>query len=229
MNTTARRTTTTTTTRLGLVACFGLSLLAVTGCTTAAPASQEPSASSATHRSPASTPQASPTPTVETPEATNGEFGPVETNDRGNLIKQTGQLAGLTSSKNDDISVAKFVVTEIIPNYTCDASYSSMPASGQYVAIQMNVETMPELVSEPYPSVNFSEWAWQAYDAEGKRVNDVMGNGYSCMDQAQRLPGEIGPGQSVSGYVVLDVPIGTSAVVLAPHAPTGWEWAVPTS
>ncbi|PPF33590.1 hypothetical protein [Pseudoclavibacter sp. AY1H1] len=219
----------TTILRLAFAASLGFSLLAVTGCTTETPESQAPTASSAAHRSPASTPPASVTPTSEAAETTNGEFGPVETNDRGNLVKQIGQLAGLTSSKKDDISVAKFVVTDIIPNYTCDAPYSSTPASGQYVALQMNVETMPELVSEPYPSVSFSEWAWQAYDAEGKRVNDVMGNGYSCMDQAQRLPGEIGPGQSVSGYVVLDVPIGTSSVVLAPHAPTGWEWAVPTS
>lgn len=200
----------------------------LSGCAAAATSADAGPSASAIERMPETTTPSTPTeaPVAQTPD---NEFGPVEMNDHGNLVKQIGQLAGLTSSKDDDLLVARLAVTEIIPNYTCPATYSSMPANGQFIAIHLNVETTPELANEPYPSVNFSQWAWQAYDADNKRVNDVTGNGFSCLDLSAQLPGDIGPGQSVSGYVVLDVPISISTVVLAPSSPTGWEWAVPAS
>jgi hypothetical protein len=89
----------------------------------------------------------------------------------------------------------------------------------------MNVETTPELADQSYPWVSFSQYDWQAFDVDGKRLNDPNGNAWSCLDDASQLPGQIGPGQSVSGWIVLDVAATNGLVVLAMSgAPAGWEW-----
>ncbi|MFX0590951.1 hypothetical protein ACOARS_12600, partial [Glaesserella parasuis] len=72
----------------------------------------------------------------------------------------------------------------------------------------------------------FGPYDWQAYDGEGKRLNDPMGNAWSCFDSGQLLPSQIGPGQSVSGWVVLDVAATTGSLVMTmAGGPTGWEWS----
>lgn len=45
------------------------------------------------------------------------------------------------------------------------------------------------------------------------------------MDAGDQLPSDIGPGQSVSGWIVLDLPTDHGAVVLTMRADVGWEWA----
>ena len=86
------------------------------------------------------------------------------------------------------------------------------------------METTPALANEPVPSLSFSPWAWQAFDGEGKRINDAVGNGYSCLDSTQVLPSDMGPGQSISGVIVLDVAATTGTLALLPQGSGGWEW-----
>lgn len=53
-----------------------------------------------------------------------------------------------------------------------------------------------------------------------------MGNAWSCFDSGQLLPSQIGPGQSVSGWMVLDVAATTGSLVMTmAGGPTGWEWS----
>ncbi|ANG86900.1 hypothetical protein [Microbacterium aurantiacum] len=92
--------------------------------------------------------------------------------------------------------------------------------------LHLNVETTPELADDDFPWISFTQYDWQAYDADGKRLNDPVGNAWSCLDSGEMLPSQIGPGQSVSGWIVLDVAATEGIVVLAMGgSPTGWEWS----
>ena len=152
------------------------------------------------------------------------EFGEAVKNSRGNLVKAIGQLAG-TSSLTSNVVTSRFAVTDLVLDPTCDSGFSETPANGHYLGIHLNVESTPELAEEEFPWVSFTQYGWQAYDADGKRLNDPVGNAWTCLDSSQQLPAQIGPGQSVSGWIVLDVASPTGAVVLAMgESPVGWEW-----
>jgi len=165
---------------------------------------------------------ASPTPTADPAQAT---YGDRVLSDRGNLVKEIGQLAGMTLGADSDVTVAQFVVTDIVVDPVCSSAYAEPSKNGHLVGIHLNVETTPELAQDEIGTVSFSQWAWQAFDANGTRVNDPVGNAIWCMDSGDQLPIDIGPGQSVSGWVILDLPTDHGTVAYVPWAPTGWEWA----
>lgn len=171
---------------------------------------------------PVATAEPTPVPT-ETPEPS--EFGEEVKSSRGNLVKDIGQLAG-TSSLVSDVVTSRFAVTDIVLDVECTSGFADAPVNGHYLGIHLNVETTPELADDDFPWVSFTQWDWQAYDPEGKRLNDPVGNAWSCLDSGQQLPSQIGPGQSVSGWIVLDVAATNGAVVLTMGgSPVGWEWA----
>lgn len=192
-------------------------LLTLAGCS-AAPASD-------TGKRPDTAPVATATPSPEPTETADSEFGESVTSTRGNLVKQLGQLAG-TSSIAGDVVTSRFAVTDLVLDFACTSGFAEAPVNGHYLGIHLNVETTPELAESEFPWISFTAYDWQAYDAEGKRLNDPVGNGWSCLDPGDQLPVQIGPGQSVSGWMVLDVaaPSGVVALTML-GGPTGWEWA----
>lgn len=143
---------------------------------------------------------------------------------RGNLVKAVGEIAG-TTSLNSGVTTARFAVTDIVLDRECTSGFADAPSNGHYLALHLNVETTPELADEAFDWISITTYDWQAYDADGKRLNDPAGNAWSCLDSAEQLPGQIGPGQSVSGWVVLDVAAPTGIVVLTMGGASGWEWA----
>ncbi|WP_150307201.1 DUF4352 domain-containing protein [Planctomonas psychrotolerans] len=196
-----------------------VSMIALTsGCAAetpqAADAARTPSAENLTTQTPTPTP----TPTPES------KYGAQVKNDHGNLMKEFGQLAGLTSAANSDVEVATFIVTGIQLDPVCNSGFAEPPRNGHYALVNVNIETLPELAQEEITSLYFDSYAWQAYDAEGKRVNDPVGNSWTCMDVGSLLPTDIGPGQSVSGDIVLDLPSTTGSIALTMGGPAGWEW-----
>ncbi len=207
--------------RFILVAMVALVTVSLAGCSTnSAPGNDTGKTPDAAPIVATSEPDASPTPTP----TADAEFGEQVINDRGNLVKSIGQLAGTGLSNDPDTLGSRFVVTDIVVDPVCTSGWADAPTNGHFVAIHMNVESTPELAGDPYPSLSFNSWGWQAYDETGKRVNDPQGAAYSCMTSADELPSDIGPGQSVSGFIVLDVPSAHGSVVLTMGGPTGWEW-----
>ncbi len=193
--------------------------VALAGCTPSA----QPDAEHLPDTAPVATATAEPTPT-ETDDA-SATYGERVVNDRGNLVKQLGQLAGVTLSEDSSVVLAQFAATDIVVDIECTAEFADASKNGHFVGIHLNVETTPELAQDEIGSLSFSQWAWQAFDANDKRVNDPMGNALWCLDAADQLPADIGPGQSVSGWIVLDLPTDHGAVVLTMGASNGWEWA----
>lgn len=140
---------------------------------------------------------------------------------RGNIVKKIGEEAGFRDSNGDDLLV--FTVDAIDVDPTCSSGYPESPANGHYVAITITAESTPLLNAEYYFS--FSEWSWQVYNTSGVRLNDPVGNAWSCMGEADLLPTEIGPAQKVHGLVVLDVADPHGIVVFAPDPTLSWEWS----
>lgn len=194
-------------------------VVALAGC---APSAQ-PDAEHLPDTASVATATAEPTPT-ETDDA-SATYGERVVNDRGNLVKELGQLAGVTLSEDSSVVLAQFAATDIVVDIECTAEFADASKNGHFVGIHLNVETTPELAQDEIGSLSFSQWAWQAFDANDKRVNDPMGNALWCLDAADQLPADIGPGQSVSGWIVLDLPTDHGAVVLTMGASNGWEWA----
>ncbi len=94
----------------------------------------------------------------------------------------------------------------------------------------MKVTTTPKPLNDDGTpgSVTFSEGIWSGYDEHGTRLNDVLGNAYSCLTDTERLPDEIGPAQTATGKLAFDVSsvrgtLGLPQLV----APGGWEYAFP--
>jgi hypothetical protein len=192
-------------------------ILTLAGCSSA-PASD-------TGKQPDAAPVASASASPEPTETADSEFGETVTSTRGNLVKELGQLAG-TSSLTGDVVTSRFAVTDLDLDFACTSGFAEAPANGHYLGIHVNVETTPELAESEFPWISFTAYDWQAYDAEGKRLNDPVANAWSCLDAGDQLPAQIGPGQSVSGWMVLDVaaPSGVVALTML-GSPTGWEWA----
>lgn len=197
----------------------GAALIVVLALTSCSPAKRAD-----TGRTPDTAPVASPTPDGAGAPTTS-EFGESETSARGNLIKDIGQLAG-TSSLASDVVTSRFAVTDIVLDIECTSDFADKPENGHYLGVHLNIETTPELADEDFPWISVSQYDWQAYDTDGKRLNDPTGNAWSCLDSGETLPSQIGPGQSVSGWIVLDVAASDGVVVLAMGgSPTGWEWS----
>lgn len=211
--------------RFAPVAAASLTLvLALSACSSAQPEDSGKTPDTA----PVATAEPTVEPTVEptaepTEDAGESEFGASTKSTRGNLIKEVGQLAGTSSAS--DVITSRFAVTDIVIDPECTSGFADAPANGHYLGVHLNVETTPELAEDDFPWISFTPYDWQAYDADGKRLNDPVGNAWSCLDTGEQLPSQIGPGQSVSGWIVLDVAATNGVVVLAMGgAPTGWEW-----
>lgn len=174
---------------------------------------------------PVATATATPTPNPTDDPDQTATYGERIINDRGNLVKDVGQLAGVTLTGDTEITAAQFAVTDIVVDIACTAEFADPAKNGHFIGIHLNVETTPELAQDEIGTLSFSEWGWQAFDASGKRVNDPVGNALWCMDSGDQLPADIGPGQSVSGWIVLDLPSDHGAVVLTMGSTNGWEWA----
>lgn len=197
--------------RRGPVIAAGLIALMLTACSAGTPDLTDVKVPDA------AAPSASPSPS-------NAGFDEPVKSIRGNIVKEVGQLAGMTASDGSDTVIATFVVTQIQLDPPCTSSFASPSANGHYIGMSINAETTAALADETFPTISFSEFGWQAFDTNGKRLNDPIGNAYSCLDSSQQMPPDIGPGQSVSGMIVLDVAAESGVLALLMGANAGWEW-----
>ncbi|USQ81217.1 hypothetical protein NF556_06130 [Ornithinimicrobium faecis] len=72
-----------------------------------------------------------------------------------------------------------------------------------------------------------SEFYLAAFSADGVRANDISGNAWSCLESADSLPSEIGPGQKATGKIVIDTDLASGVLVYQPMSwdgNLGWEW-----
>lgn len=194
-----------------LFAAASLTTLLLTGCGTAS-------------RS-ASSPDVTPIPTRAA--APSSPAAEPKTSDRGNLIKNIGQPAGMADA-NGDQSV-NFAVTDIKKNLKCNTGYPAKADNGHLIAVKMDVEVKKNFADPDYPGETFPTHssAWKFISANGTTFNGDLGTdgAFNCLDDKQTLPSEgIGPAQKASGWIVLDVPAKTGTLIFDYYGTGGWEW-----
>ena len=153
---------------------------------------------------------------------------PVESpvrNERGNIVKATGEPMRIGAAGDTGV-LAEFAVTSIVVGPSCTGDPSVEPENGFFVQFNFEGRTAPDLQE----SVKLDPSVWTAVDDQGELVDGQVGSAAatSCLEADAYLSTAIGPGESVHGAIVFDVPTPSGALVLTgPNALTGIEWAYP--
>lgn len=146
---------------------------------------------------------------------------------RGNLIKTVGDPAGIFLEEGSDEWALNFTVTGIEVDPACTGAYAEPAVNGHLVAISVEATTGPDpKFSEAlYNNVSFDASNWKAIASNGTTVNTISSqSAWSCFDQAEMIPQQIGAAEKVIGKVVLDVPDATGTLIYSVYGAGGWEW-----
>lgn len=202
-----------------LVCLAAAAALLLTGCGSTAGSATAPSVD------PAGAAETSASAAASTPAAA------AEKSVRGNLIKKLGDGAGITdqSLKKD---VASFVINAITVDGACTNEYSQAPVNGHILILDVSVQTEAALADSMVPSFSLNPYSFKTIAPNGTTSNVDLASmaTYSCLPDAEVLPSEIGPGENVTGKVVLDAETAEGILVFKPgYANFGWEWAYPGS
>jgi hypothetical protein len=154
------------------------------------------------------------------------------TSERGNIPKVVGQKAGMLSYDRRTRLVT-FTVTRIVADPHCLNQGAPAPQNGHYVEVDLQVVTTADLgIDDSDPTVSFAPLNWFYYppDKPGMIAGGIGAarNGDDCELSVPSLPDSIGPSQTVSGSVLLDVIPGAVYLAYAPDNDCGcgasWEW-----
>lgn len=173
-------------------------------------------------------------PSVEpaTAEPTTPSAQPDDMSPRGNTITQVADFATLRPVADPDCEAVTFAITDIAPDFACTSPYAEPPKNGHFVALTMDIETGPEPKFSEYLPGGFyiSNYSFKFVTPEGTTANDVSGNAYMCLNEAEQLPAEIGGGEKVTGRIVLDVPSNQETIIYEDMSSgEGWEWEIPVA
>lgn len=157
-----------------------------------------------------------------------------KTNDRGNIVKALGEEGSLVTTTGDEETIAVFAIDAIAVDSPCaERPYSTpeVPENGHFIQLSMRVSTGSQAALSSYSSLGsftLSDWDFKVIGPDGLTENSSNSfAGELCLDDAQKLPSQIGPGQSVIGSIVLDSKYTTGSIVLNLPGVVdgGWEWA----
>ncbi|EME35846.1 hypothetical protein C884_01246 [Kocuria palustris PEL] len=149
--------------------------------------------------------------------------------ERGNIPKQIGEEASLTASSGE--KALSFEVTDIQSDFQCTSPYAEAPENESFVKVDIMASTgSAEDLEELFyiNSMMFNPYDWKFVDSSGRTANDIgTVASYMCLDTGESLPDEIGPGENVSGSLILDVTDSSGTLVYAPLFDSeGWEWSL---
>ncbi|MGY1618116.1 hypothetical protein ACI797_15355 [Geodermatophilus sp. SYSU D00691] len=151
--------------------------------------------------------------------ASSSATGP-ELNQRGNLVKQLGEIGGVSSTQGGPLMVT-FSVDAIRVDPPCDAPAASEPLNGHFIAVDLHVTTDPALTDHVF----LAEKDFAIVGPNGVTDTNVVGYGWTCL--RNRFPDNpLGPGQEYVGSIVLDTAQTSGALIFEPNLGQdgGWEW-----
>lgn len=155
---------------------------------------------------------------TETPEPT------VEDNltERGNMPMELGDTGTLTTF--EDKKVVDFTVNSIKP-LECTQEFYEGPENGTMYAVDLSLVTTKD--TEPH-SLNFNGFSWKFISTDGTTFNGDLASmaTFSCLPESELLPDAIGPGEKMTGLVVLDLPDTEGTLVVTPDYANGFEYAL---
>ncbi|GAA1128558.1 hypothetical protein [Citricoccus alkalitolerans] len=154
-------------------------------------------------------------------------------NDRGDLIKAVGEVAGMENPNDPDApNIFQFKITGINPG-VCTSTYSDAPADGNYfLQVDLEVETTKEMrevfeESGASPASLMFHNDWHGFASNGTRMNSIdSGATQMCLDESGQIPYQIGSAEKALGSVILEVSDTKGEIA---HRPwfmdgTGWTW-----
>lgn len=172
-------------------------------------------------------PPAEPSPSPET--ASASPAGDEALTSRGNIAQEVGEEAHLTAPSGGD--ALTFTVTDIDSDVQCTGASAEAPENRAFVKVDITASTgAAEDMEEVFhtDSMLFDPYDWKFVDSSGRTANDISTFAtYSCLDDKELLPPDIGPGENVSGSLILDVTDTSGTLVYRPaYDSPGWEWSI---
>jgi hypothetical protein len=171
------------------------------------------------------TPEPPPEPTPTPEPAPEGERS-----QRGNLIKEIGETAGLRETESAKAWM-EFQVTGIEVGGECSGEVAEPSENGHFLTISVSAATSSEWPAEMQGmSIDFNASDFSIVGPDGLTENaghDTFA-AFACLPDSELIPAQIGPGEHVIGKVVLDTANTAGVVVYRPwygYGGGGWEWA----
>jgi hypothetical protein len=92
------------------------------------------------------------------------------------------------------------------------SSLCSPAENGQYLGLQLEFTTLPALADESTPTYTFIGWELGA-EVDGVAIEtNAFSTGLFCVGSDERPPSDMAPGETYTGWAVLDVPESVTAV-----------------
>lgn len=173
------------------------------------------------------TPSGTPTPSVSESAATAEPMGTAEgaeIDDAGNVVKGLGESAEILAP--DGQVSASVTVTEVQVMSECPGEFAEAPENGSFVVVSVQA-WMSEtgFAAEDLLLVGPAMWQVVADDGAASAELDTRA-AWACFETSERLPNAIGPGETASGYLVLDSDVTTGRLVYSLAPGGGWAWPI---
>jgi hypothetical protein len=174
----------------------------------------------------AETASSSPSPTTPTTEAAPPESGDTIRHDT--QATQVGETATAVVS-SEGVPAVEFVVDEIAVDGECSSASALPPERGHMLVVSLTMTTSTELVDVTLtPTIDVSRLDFRIVGPDGlvEADNGTMA-AFSCVDEADAMPFEVSPGQTVTGKVAFDTAHTSGVLVYRPwwaEPGGGWEW-----
>lgn len=151
--------------------------------------------------------------------------GEQTTSDRGNVVLDVGELASVDGDTGE--TIVEFTLTDIETDFSCPSDIADEPANEQFVALTFQVRTYPALAQQEYfDTFSIAAFDMTVFAPDGTRENDSSGNALFCLDPADELPRDMGPGEQATGKIVLDTAQQSGIVAYQSYLfdDLSWEW-----
>ena len=142
----------------------------------------------------------------------------LSTNARGNVEKVSGESFGISQTTGQ---TAAFVVTAVTVDPVCTVPSAQEPERGHFVRVDVEGASTDDLSVD----LTFAPKAWTALSTDGLPTGGPSDAADACLGPQEKLPDVVGPGETVSGSIVLDVADTQGMFVLEAFRGLRWEWA----
>jgi len=149
-----------------------------------------------------------------------------ELNERGNIAVEFGEEAAIrTSSDPEAPPLLTLTIEEPLVDPPCDDESEVLPENGHYLAFRMRAVASADF--DPRVTTPIADYDFSVLGSDGATFDPVSPAGRACFGPPRLIQNiRIGPGFEYEGWMVLDVPVTSGALVYAPggEGPDQWEW-----
>lgn len=150
----------------------------------------------------------------------------VTLNERGNIPAQLGEVIPVrAATAPDQPPLLTLSVEEIDVDPVCDDDSEVPPENGHYIALRLVATASDQF--DPRVTTAVADYDFSVIGADGATYDPVTEEGRDCFGPPRLVQNmRIGPGYEYEGWMVLDVPVTSGALVYAPgdDGPNRWEW-----